>query len=322
MSPAGWPAGSLPSLTSSSDPLSRGCRSAAAASFACAPASPSASPRAARPTLPCSAAGASGARLRSDANRRVDARAASTRARTNADSRGPSVTLPPSTIPSSASSGSPPLAASPSSPPLAFANNASAMATFITGGYAAAADARAPPRPCRGRPVRARSRRARTPLTPALRRARAHPPSTPAWYTCVSARQTRTGRWSPSPPRPSRSVAHTREQPQRRVVLEARPPRRAVLVAAVGRVFDHPSRARCGRCIGELRHKRRERVVLGHVTPPPRRHWPDALRFRPAAQLWHVDARHGEGRARRRREDRVEVPLAHSAVLLPLPPGA
>eukprot|EP00965_Chrysotila_dentata_P098506 3256038-Pleurochrysis_carterae.AAC.1 len=80
-------------------------------------------------------AGSSGAMFRRDANRGGAVRAASIRARTYVDSRGPSAILPPSTIsaasPRAASPGVSP-SLSPALPPVA-ASRASARATFISG---------------------------------------------------------------------------------------------------------------------------------------------------------------------------------------------
>eukprot|EP00965_Chrysotila_dentata_P082798 2731715-Pleurochrysis_carterae.AAC.3 len=104
-------------------------------------------------------------------------------------------------------------------------------------------------------------------------------------------------------------LLHARERPQWGVVAESRPPRRTVLVAAVGGVLHHPRRA-CRVCrLDELRRERRKRVVFGEIAPPPRRNWLYALRLGPAAQLWRVCD--GEGRAGRRGEDRVKLALAH-----------
>eukprot|EP00965_Chrysotila_dentata_P155314 5131066-Pleurochrysis_carterae.AAC.1 len=53
--------------------------------------------------------------------------------------------------------------------------------------------------------------------------------------------------------------ADAREQPEGAVVVKSRPPRRAALVAAIGRVLNHPRRPRRVCRLDQVRRERRQR---------------------------------------------------------------
>eukprot|EP00965_Chrysotila_dentata_P029635 985162-Pleurochrysis_carterae.AAC.1 len=103
-------------------------------------------------------------------------------------------------------------------------------------------------------------------------------------------------------PRLPHRVLYPREEPERRMVRHARPPRRARRVAVVGRVFQCPRYACPVSLYDQVRREAGEPVVLRHVFGPPPRHGADPPRCAPAAQARRV--RHRERATRRCGEHR------------------